>query len=269
VRSGTAQVGDVLHLLPAETEVRIRRLQSHGVDVEQIAAGERAAINLAGVKATAIDRGNELATPGVFEPARRHLVQLRTLPGSTSDLKHRDLVRLHLGADQATVQVLMEQRAVPPGGTAFAVLRTSRNIVTEYGEPFVLRQLSPARTIGGGTVIGPALRPTERLNRCLQAAEGLASRDPEIRLAAYVDLHREVDPDRELKSQLGLSQSEYRSACQNLLERKEIVRAGSEKTRLVTTNRFTQLKQLMLAQCQAEVERRRPADRRARPRPLR
>lgn len=259
VRSGTARVGDVLHLLPAETEVRIRRLQSHSVDVESISAGQRAAINLAGVKATAIERGNELATPEVLEPGRRHLVALRTLSDAPAELKHRDLVRLHLGADQATVQVQMEQRIVPPGGTAFAVLRSSKNIVTDYGEPFVLRQLSPARTIGGGIIIGPALRPSERLNRCLQAAEGLASQAAEVRLAAYVELHREVDPEREFKSQLGLNRSDFRSACQNLLKKKVLVRAGSGQPRLVTADRFAQLGQQMLAQCQAEVERRRPA----------
>ena len=259
VRSGTARVGDVLHLLPEETEVRIRRLQSHGVDVERITVGERAAINLAGVKASAIDRGNELATPGAFEPARRHLVQLRTLPDSSTDLKHRGLVRWHLGAEQVTVQVLMEPRAVPPGGTAFAVLRASKNVVTEYGEPFVLRQLSPARTIGGGTIIGPALRPSERLNRCLQAAQGLSSQAPETRLAAYVDLHREVEPDRDVGTQLGLNSSDFRSACQQLVKQKIVVRAGSEHPRLLTASRFSQLQQQMIAQCQAEVERRRPA----------
>ena len=44
---GTARVGDMLQLLPEAAPVRVRRLQSQGVDVEQVSAGERAAINLA------------------------------------------------------------------------------------------------------------------------------------------------------------------------------------------------------------------------------
>ena len=107
---GTARVGDTLHLLPEAAPVRIRRLQSQGVDVEQVSAGERAAINLVGIKSSAIHRGDELATPDAFEPSTRHLVQLRILPDAARGLKHRQPVRVHLGANQATAQVLMSQR---------------------------------------------------------------------------------------------------------------------------------------------------------------
>ena len=89
----------------------------------------------------------------------------------------------------------MGQREVAPGETAFAVLRCETPIVAEYGQPFVLRQLSPARTIGGGTIIGPALRAADRQNRCLAAAAGLASADAHVRLAAYIDLRREASFD--------------------------------------------------------------------------
>ena len=77
---------------------------------ESVTAGERAAINLAGVKASTIRRGEELATPGALQPARRHLVQLRILPDAEHGLKHRQSVRLHIGSNQVTAQVLMGQR---------------------------------------------------------------------------------------------------------------------------------------------------------------
>ncbi len=153
---GTARVGNTLDLLPGSTPVRIRRLQSQGVDVDIVSAGERAAINLAGIKVSAIRRGDELATPQAFDPSRRHLVHLRSLPDTARGLKHRDLVRIHLGANQVTAQVLLGQREISPGKSAFAVLRCGTPIVADYGQPFVVRQLSPARTVGGGTVIAPA-----------------------------------------------------------------------------------------------------------------
>ena len=164
---GSARVGDVIHLLPTATPVRIRRLQSQGADVESVAAGQRAAVNLAGVKLSAVRRGDELATPNMFEPGRRHLVHLRCLADAGHSLKHRDLVRIHLAANQTTAQLLMgEKRELLPGEDLYAVLRCASPIVADYGQPFVVRQLSPARTIGGGTVIGPALRPVDRLARC-------------------------------------------------------------------------------------------------------
>jgi selenocysteine-specific elongation factor len=189
---GTAKVGDMLQLLPAGEMVRVRRLQSQGKDVQSVAAGERAAMNLAGIKSADIQRGDELATPHTIEPSRRHLVQLRILADSRQGLKHRQLLRAHLGANQVTAQLLMDEREVAPGETAFAVMRCASPIVAEYGQPFVLRQLSPAATIGGGTFIAPALRPTDRLKRCLAAARGLSSSDPTVRLAACLDLRREL-----------------------------------------------------------------------------
>ena len=171
---GTARVGDVLHLLPAATPARIRRLQSQGADVDSVTAGERAAINLAGIKSDEVRRGDELATPLAFEPSRRHLVHLRCLSDAGHTIKHRDLVRVHLAANQTTAQVLMgDKREILPGEDLFAVLRCETSIVADYGQPFVVRQLSPHRTIGGGTMIAPALRHIDRLTRCLEAAQEL------------------------------------------------------------------------------------------------
>lgn len=260
VWSGTAHVGDMLHLLPAATPVRIRRLQSQGVDVESVSTGERAAINLPGIKTSAIQRGDELATPHAFEPARRHLVKLRVLPDAEHSLKHRDLIRIHLAASQATAQVLMgEKREVLPGESVFAVVRCCTPIVADFGQPFVLRQLSPARTIGGGTIVAPALRPVDRLNRCLEAAPGLSNPDPSLRFAAYVDLRQEAEFDSAIESRVGLNRSQCDVVSQQLVERKLIVRVGDPQSRFVTIQRFQHLGQQMVARCKAELERRRPA----------
>ena len=256
---GTARVGDTLHLLPAGEEVRIRRLQSQGKDVECVSAGERAAINLAGIKASAIRRGDELATPDSLEPGRRHLVQLRVLPDSKQGLKHRQSVRVHLGAGQVTAQVLLEGREVAPGQSAFGMLRCATSIVAEYGQPFVLRQLSPAATIGGGTIIGPALRPTDRLKRCLAAASGLTSLDPAARLAAFIELRREATFDENSESCIGLTLAQCESVAEGLVALREVVRAAGPQACFVTALRFRQLKQKLVRCCQAELERRKPA----------
>jgi selenocysteine-specific elongation factor len=259
VWQGTARVGETLHLLPHATPVRIRRLQSQGADVERIAAGERAAINLVGVKASAIRRGDELATPDAFVPARRHLVELRVLADAPHALKHRQFVRLHLGSNQTTAQVLMGERGVSVGHAAFAVVRSRTPIVAEYGQPFVLRQLSPARTIGGGRIIAPALEPTDRLQRCLAAAPNLASPEAEVRLAAFIDLRREVSRDAVNQSTICIAPVHCETVVERLIERKEIIRAHGSPPRLVSAGNFERLKRRFVRYCQTELERRRPA----------
>ena len=259
VSRGTAHVGDTLHLLPYATSVRIRRLQSQGADVEYVAAGERAAINLVGIKAADIRRGDELTTPDAFEPARRHLVELRVLADAGAGLKHRQFVRVHIGANQATAQILMGQRDVAPGQSAFAVLRCATPIVAEYGQPFVLRQLSPARTIGGGKIIAPALRPIDKLTPCLTAAAGLASSDADSRVKPHVELRREVTLNAASEFWIGLDPKQCEAPVQRLIKEKDIVRTAGTQPILVTAPRFEQLKQRLLRSCQSEVEKRRPA----------
>jgi selenocysteine-specific elongation factor len=259
VLRGRARVGDTLHMLPDKVLVRIRRLQSQGEDVEQVSAGERAALNLAGIKASEIERGNELTTPNAFEPASRHLVQLRVLADAPRPVKHRQKVRLHLAANQVTAQVLVRQRAVAPGEQMYAILRCEYPIVAEYGQPFVLRQLSPATTVGGGTVIGPALRAADRQNRTLAAAAGLASADPHERLAAYIDLRRETCLGEASESWVGLNRQKCEDVANALETRGEIVRTLGPKPYFVTMAHFLQLKARLIRRCQAELERRRPA----------
>lgn len=256
---GTARVGDVLHLLPFEEPVRVRRLQAQGNEVEVISAGERAAINLAGIKSSEIKRGDELATPGVFEPARRHLVELSCLPDTSRPLRHRELVRLHLAAQQTTAQILMNQREIAPGKSGYAVVRCAQPIVAEYGQPFVVRQLSPMRTVGGGTVLAPALRPADRLTRCLAAAPGLADSDPVMRTAAYVELRREADFDLACQARIGLNETQFASACRQLIQQKQIIEVPAERPFFVSTQRFQRLKRRMMERCKVELAERSPA----------
>lgn len=259
VLRGSVRVGDTLHLLPQATPVRVRHLQSHGVDVERIAAGERAAINLAGVKVSEIHRGDELTSPNAFEPADRHLVELRLLDEPGATLKHRQSVRLHLGANQVTAQVQMDERELPPGRTAFAVLRCRTPIVAEYGQPFVLRQLSPVRSIGGGKILAPALRPVDRLQRSLAAAPQLASPDPPTRLNAHVELRRAAKLNSASEFWIGLDSAQCEAAAKSLTKQNAIVRTAGSQPILITAAHFADLKQRFLRCCQAELERCRPA----------
>jgi selenocysteine-specific elongation factor len=256
---GSASVGDTLHLLPAMEQVRIKRLQSQGQDVERVVAGERAAINLASIKVSSISRGDELATPDIYEPATRHLVQMRVLPDAEQSLRHRQFARLHLGSNQVTAQILMDDREVAPGKTAFAVVRCRTPIVAEYGQPFVLRRLSPAATLGGGTILSPALRPTDRVAKSLAAAPGLADGTTSVRILAFINLRREVSVDEMNAFHVGLDRPQVDAAIQELIKCKEVFSTSGPRPRLISSQRFEELKQKLTRRTKQELERRRPA----------
>jgi selenocysteine-specific elongation factor len=156
---------------------------------------------------------------------------------------------------------LLDQREVGPGGTALGVLRCQEPVVAEYGQPFVLRQLSPATTVGGGQIISPALRTSDRFARCLAAAPGLASADASERLAAFIALRREATQGDCKSSMLGLNAERFSAAIDSLLQRKEIVATVGPQPIYVTSARFRLLKERLLTRCRQELERRKPASR--------
>lgn len=155
VSSGRAALGDELMIQPGDVAVRVRSLRNHDREVDEVHRGQRAAINLAGVYHGAIERGQELCSPGHLRPSRLLSVRVNLLPQSRP-LKDRSRVRVHLGTAELFGAVrLLDGSRVPPGDQALAQLLLNRPAVAVWGQPFVLRSESPVATIGGGVVLDP------------------------------------------------------------------------------------------------------------------
>lgn len=179
ISSGRARVGDRLVLHPSQAEVRIRGLQRHDRETEQVGRGERAAINLAGVRHEQLVRGYELASPGHLVPSRRLLVHCQLLPNAPRSLKRRTRLRFHVGTVEvmATAE-LLECDQLKPGGQGPVQMLLSEPVVTTWNQPFVLRSESPVTTIGGGRVRVPEVRGQRRVDRRgLEMLDQLASAD--------------------------------------------------------------------------------------------
>ena len=148
---------------PQARRVRVRGVQVHGKAVEQAAAGQRTALNLASVTTQELARGMVLARPSTFQPASRIDVSLSLLP-SAKPLKDRARVHLHAYTFEAIATVsLFGKRQLSPGETAFARLRLAEPTLLLPGDRFIMRQFSPVVTIGGGVVLDAS--PIHRMPR--------------------------------------------------------------------------------------------------------
>ena len=156
--AGQITEGDELELLPAATRVRVRGLQVHGQAVKQANAGQRTAVNLAGIDTAQIERGMVLAPPGRLRPTQILDVWIDVLPSAARPVRTRSRVRFHIGTTEVLgrVTVLDAFSEIPPGGGAVAQLRLEAPVVALHDDRFVLRSYSPAETIGGGRVINPS-----------------------------------------------------------------------------------------------------------------
>lgn len=156
LRDGCIRPGDSLAILPGGPRVRARGVQSHGQAVDTGRPGTRTAINLVGVDAGEIARGMVVAAPGAYRETQLADVMLRLLPDAPADLAHDAALHVFHGAAEIPAHVrVIGARAITPGAVAPAQLRFDRPTVLVAGDRFVLRQPSPPRTIGGGTVLDP------------------------------------------------------------------------------------------------------------------
>ncbi len=151
--SGRFRTGQSLVLQPGERVVRVRGMQNHGHAEEVAAAGSRVALNLAGVEVTEVSRGQTLVVPETLTAVTTIDVEAYLLP-SSSGLKHGSLVHFHAFTSDAPASVLLHGRdRFGAGATRLARIKLQVPIVLVAGDPFVLRQVSPPATIGGGRVL--------------------------------------------------------------------------------------------------------------------
>jgi selenocysteine-specific elongation factor len=161
--SGSVGAEDEVELFPGGKRLRVRGVQSGGKTLERAIAGQRTAVNLAGIDHAEVKRGMSLAAPGRFRATRRLDVRLALLP-SARKLKHRANVHFHSGTAATVAEVLLYGRgALEPGRSALAHLRLQDETLLQAGDRFIVRQFSPVITIGGGAVLDPLVRrPTLR-----------------------------------------------------------------------------------------------------------
>jgi selenocysteine-specific elongation factor len=154
--SGTLHKEQALEVFPTGQQVRVRGIQVHGQSAERAVAGERTALNLAGVTTEELARGMTLAPPSTFRSTSRVDVSLSLL-SSAKPLKDRARVHFHAYAMEtiATV-VLYGKTQVMPGEEAFAQLRLAEPTLLLPGDRFIIRQFSPVVTMGGGEVLDAA-----------------------------------------------------------------------------------------------------------------
>ena len=153
--AGRLRVDDELVLLPADRHVKVRGLQVHGVKESEAVAGQRVAVNVAGVDAGEIARGETLTVPVVVTITRRVDVAIELLP-SAPPLRHGARVRFHHGTRELLGRVIVSGGSViQPGDTGFARIRLESSAVLTRGDRFILRAYSPLVTIGGGAVLDP------------------------------------------------------------------------------------------------------------------
>ncbi len=147
--SGSMAPGDRVDLLPAGTRARVRGVQVHGEPVQRAEAGQRVAVNLAGVATSDVSRGDVITSAGSgLRPSFRLDTALEFGPHEPG---HGERVQVHHGTRESPARVTWL-------GGRFWQLRLEQPLVGAAGDRVVVRQIAPPDTLGGGVILDCAPR---------------------------------------------------------------------------------------------------------------
>lgn len=154
---GMVKEGESVTLLPQNKIVRIKQLQVHHETRQLSSAGQRTALNLAGISYEEIERGNVLVK-GSYPKTKILDISLNTVPLFSHPIKQRTAVKIHIGTSEVYGKIIFfDRNEILPGGKEeiLCQLRLDEEVIAERNDRFILRRPSPAETIGGGSVIDP------------------------------------------------------------------------------------------------------------------
>jgi selenocysteine-specific elongation factor len=246
--SGSVGAGDEVELFPQRKLLRVRGVQSGGEAVARALAGQRTAVNLAGIEHTALRRGMALAAPGKFRTTRRIDTRLELLP-SAPKMKQRSRVHFHSGTSETIAEIfLYGQNELAHGQSAFAQLRLQDDLLVLLGDRFIVRQFSPVTTIGGGVVLDPlARRPMARDTGRAAFLATLQEGKKEEMLAAMVERTPTGLAFDEIAARTGWLENEIRDAAKKIAESGRVKSVTAEPLLLVPGMVFEEVRQKIAA----------------------
>lgn len=223
---GMCEAGQEVMVYPQERLLKIRGVQSHGQKEEKASAGQRTAINLAGIKKEELSRGEVLAYPGSLVNSTMVDATLRLFDSTQRKLKNGDRVHLSYGSAQAIGKViLLDCDVVEAGQEALVQLRFDDPVCVKRNDKFIIRFYSPVETFGGGTVLNPAAdkhkRGQEEVIESLRLKK--TGTDMEILEQMVNEESRRFPEAKDLAAWMDLTVSEAEQMLDTLRNKKKIL----------------------------------------------
>jgi selenocysteine-specific elongation factor len=219
---GTIHTESEVELYPSGKRARVRGLHSGGKSVVETVAGQRTAVNLAGIELLDVRRGMVLGAPRAFEPSRRFDARISLLR-SARPLAQRARVHFHQGARETIADVIrLEQPELAPGAEALVQLQLAGPTVLLPGDRFILRQFSPVVTIGGGVVLDPrAPRHRQSDTSVIPFLKVLETGTHEEVLSALLESGPRALGWKDIRARTGWMDSEMAEAAEALASKKQ------------------------------------------------
>lgn len=248
---GSFRLDDEVVILPSGVKSRIRGLQSHQKRESIAFPGSRTAINLAGVDTSLVKRGNVIAAPGKYQPTRRIDAKIDVLGDAAAGLKHNQYVKVFVFTSETIGRLrLLQKQLIKPGEAGWVQIEFEDELVVAAGDRFVMRQMSPAQTIGGGVVVEPHSGTRYKLadTAIIERLERKLSPAAESGIYTYVEEHPFLT-NREIQEQIPEGSSVAAEEIARFVEQGKFVKLAqspNDEEKVITADLWQQLTRKML-----------------------
>ncbi|KPL23535.1 MAG: translation elongation factor [Anaerolineae bacterium SM23_84] len=244
---GRLRVGQDVEILPRGLKARIRGLQTHKEKLDVAIPPSRVAVNLTGVSKEDLQRGDVLTTPGWLRCTSLLDTRLRLVKTAPRPLAHSAKVDFFTGAAQCQARVrVLDRKEVAPGEESWVQFVLADPVCVVKGDRFIIRQPSPSRTLGGGSIIDPFPGRQHRRFRpqVLQRLERLAHGTPEEVLQHELEAQQPREAAT-LVQRSALGREEAAQTLLSLLKDGQVVlldtAVGQEADQVATSTKYVML----------------------------
>ena len=157
-------LGDELVLQPSNTAVKVRGIQSNGVLLNTLEAGNRCALNLTGIDHADVTRGDVAVVDGQWLGTNKFDASLQVLASIEHAVSKRGSYMMYVGSREIKVVLHpIGSTNIQSGEKGFIRVALPDTLPLVPGDRFILRESGRDETIGGGEVldIQPVLRSSK------------------------------------------------------------------------------------------------------------
>lgn len=241
LQDGTLKIGDEVEVLPRGMRGRIRGLQTHKRKEEIARPGQRTAVNISGINADQIQRGDVISLPGLYAPTQRVDATLKIAEGVEIPVQHNMEVKFFHATSEVIGRLrLLGSEQLRGGQEGWVQIEFRQPVVLVNGDRYILRRPSPPETLGGGMIL--ETDSPRRYKRfapdVLERLKSLSTGDPLQVLLHTLQSVRFIS-DEEVLQATRLDALLGREALEKLLTSGQVVVIGEEITRAGTMQWLT------------------------------
>ena len=160
VVTGTVLKGKItkntpLYIPTLEKELKIRKLEAYGKEVNEISSGQRASLNISNLALTEFEKGQMLCNQR-YDVTTMIDVELHLFHHGIKYLGLWSEAVFFSGTIKSKVKIhLIDSSTLEPNKKCFAQLHFTKPITISYGDKYIIRSTCGRQTIGSGWVIDP------------------------------------------------------------------------------------------------------------------